>query len=406
MEITVKWSGISNASTQFYGFASDVGNYAASIRSITNNLKIPNKVKYQIKYSINAKCDSLNNVQKKLRAMGSVLNQAQHQYKSTENQIVSSGKATSIVIPQASINMPASLKKLFTNLGLTNSHSIDAIWKKLNRFNPNMLGTLVGVGGVLGKGTASFMNTVKHSTTLSNKIQGSLVNGSKTINGNVLGFSSSGTASGDLIGGSLKTEFTSSLTSINAKVAGEGHLAQGKVEGNIGLFSGSATGTVGQVEGSGKLGISLIKDGKISPTIEAELKASATGAKGSVNAAFGTQKYNVHADASGKILNANAQASGAIGVIRSKGENGQERVEFGAKGSVGAEAYLAQGKVSGGFTLFGIKVNVGAEGKAGGAGIKAGGKVTTGGISGKIDLGLGLGAGLEIGIDWSGFKLF
>lgn len=85
---------------------------------------------------------------------------------------------------------------------------------------------------------------------------------------------------------------------------------------------------------------------------------------------------------------------------------GQTKTELGAKGKVGAEAYLAQGKVSGGFTIFGIKIDAGVTGKAGGAGVSAEGNVTTGGVSGKIGAGLGLGAGVEISIDWSNFSLW
>lgn len=68
--------------------------------------------------------------------------------------------------------------------------------------------------------------------------------------------------------------------------------------------------------------------------------------------------------------------------------------------------YFSQGKVSGGFTIFGIKIDAGVTGKAGGAGVSAEGKVTTGGVSGKIGAGLGLGAGVEISIDWSNFSLW
>ena len=65
---------------------------------------------------------------------------------------------------------------------------------------------------------------------------------------------------------------------------------------------------------------------------------------------------------------------------------------------------MAKGKVSGGFTIFGIEFNASVEGKAGGAGVTAGAGVTTEGVSGKLGAGLGLGAGIEFSIDWSGFK--
>lgn len=77
---------------------------------------------------------------------------------------------------------------------------------------------------------------------------------------------------------------------------------------------------------------------------------------------------------------------------------------MGVKGKVGAEAYVVQGKVSGGITIFGVKIDVGIGGKAGGAGISAEGRFTNGSAKGKIGAGLGVGGELEIGIDWSNFS--
>lgn len=65
---------------------------------------------------------------------------------------------------------------------------------------------------------------------------------------------------------------------------------------------------------------------------------------------------------------------------------------------------MAEGTVSGGFTIMGIKIKASVTGKAGGAGIGAEGRATTGGVSGEIKAGLGIGAGLKIDVDWSDFK--
>ena len=109
-------------------------------------------------------------------------------------------------------------------------------------------------------------------------------------------------------------------------------------------------------------------------------------------------------NAEGTVLGAEAELSGGAGMITYKDETtGKTRTEL---GKAGAEAYLAEGSISGGFTIFGIEVDVGASGKAGGAGVEAGGRVTTGGISGEIGAGLGLGLGLELSIDWSDFSLW
>jgi len=411
MEITVRWSSINNASTQFYGFASDVGKYAASIRTIANNLKISNKVKYEVRRSLVAKCDSLNNVQKKLRSMGSALNQSSNQYRNVENQIISNGKAQSILIQDKNENLlfTKGLLQIFEKIVTLNFFDINLIntlWK-----NVADLGTIGGCG-IFGTGFASVINLIKNNTSFAFDGKGLLQSGSKTFTGNILGHDSSATASWDVLGGSFEKnitytsdydwkEKTGNLEG-EAGFKGEIYAAKGGLEGNIGLFSGSVSGTVGKVETSGKVGFSLFEDGKFSPTLDAEVKAGCTVLEGSANVKYGTDDYNVHADANGKLFTASAEASGSVGVIR----NDKGKIEYGAKGTVGAEAYVAEGKVSGGFNLFGIQVDVELKGKAGGAGVKAEGKATTGGVSGEIGLGLGVGGGVKINIDWSHFKLF
>ena len=80
--------------------------------------------------------------------------------------------------------------------------------------------------------------------------------------------------------------------------------------------------------------------------------------------------------------------------------------EIGVEAKVGAEAYLAKGELSGGVSVFGIDIDVGVSGTAGGVGASAEGSVTTGGVSGSIGGSFGLGAGLELSIDWSDFVLW
>ena len=66
---------------------------------------------------------------------------------------------------------------------------------------------------------------------------------------------------------------------------------------------------------------------------------------------------------------------------------------------------MAEGKVSGGITVFGVKIDLSVSGKAGGAGAKASAKVGTEAVEGELGLGLGLGLGIKGKIDWTGFKL-
>lgn len=245
------------------------------------------------------------------------------------------------------------------------------------------------------------------------KLEGAVFSGNSKKIGSIFGFDSSGSVEGDAIGGSIKTKSKAKWNiknrdaGIEKSIEAEGHIAKGKAKGNIGLLGGEVSGTVGVVGATGKIGATLLKDGKFSPTLDAKLKAEATAVKGDAEAKFGTNEHNAYIKGSGTLLGAEAEASGSVGKIVYKDKTtGVTKTEIGAKGKVGAEAYLAQGEVSGGFTLFGVKINAGVTGKVGGAGVTAEGKVTTGGISGKIGAGLGLGGDIEIGIDWSNFSLW
>ncbi len=175
-------------------------------------------------------------------------------------------------------------------------------------------------------------------------------------------------------------------------------VVDGSVSGNIGDLSGTLEGKVGNIEAEGAIGATLI--GGFAPGLYAEVKGKANVLEGSASIQKGTDQFNGHVKAEGSLLGAEAEATAQIGAI--EGEDGS--VQFGAKVKAGAEAYLAEGEISGGFTLFGIKVDLGLEGKAGGAGAKAGVEISTGCLEGEIGAGLGIGAGLKLKIDFTGFK--
>ena len=175
---------------------------------------------------------------------------------------------------------------------------------------------------------------------------------------------------------------------------------KGKVSANVGNTKVSAEGKVLNADAEGSIGISLFQNKKFAPSVYAGAKAKASVAEGSVSAQHGSDEFNVHTKAEGTVLAAEAEAKVQAGRIVD--EKGNER--WGASATAGAEAYLAKGKVSKGFTLFGVKFDASIEGKAGGAGVKAGGEVSTGGAEGEIGAGLGLGVGLKFKVDWSGFK--
>lgn len=245
------------------------------------------------------------------------------------------------------------------------------------------------------------------------KMEGAVLSGAVTGSGEFLGVNASGTVSGELLGGSVTTKSKATWdlqekdADIEKSITAEGHLAKGSLAGNYGILGGKIEGAVGTVSATGSIGVSLFKDGKLSPALEASLKAKAAVAEGEAEVKLGNDEFNGHVSADGTVLGAEAEISGGVGMITYTDEaTGKTKTEFGARGKAGAEAYVAEGSISGGFTVFGIKIDVGVSGKAGGAGVSAEGRVTTGGVSGEIGAGLGLGLGLKLSIDWSNFSLW
>lgn len=260
-----------------------------------------------------------------------------------------------------------------------------------------------------GSGSGHTIETASAEAGTSDWTSGSVLSGSVSGESGII----SGSVSGDVLGYSMKGKITSewdmkdgNLTPFQVEGKIEGHIAQGELEGSIGILNGKVKGEVGSAGVKGSAGISLYKDGKLQPQISAGVKAEVAAAKGEASVGIGSEDIDVHAKAKGSVLGAKADAKAGIGAITYEDENGGTVTAFGVEASAGAEAYLAQGEVSGGFTLFGVKIDVAAEGKAGGAGAKAGGRVTTGGMEGELGLGLGLGLGLKVKIDWSNFHLF
>lgn len=251
------------------------------------------------------------------------------------------------------------------------------------------------------------------------EIKRALLSGSLGLAGTFFGKEASVDLYGELLGMSTKLEQGAKVTfkekdgkmvfdevKISAEGSVEGHLAKGKLSGSYGATSVSAEGTIGKVGATGGIGICLFKDGKFAPHAFAKAEAKATAAEGSISSQVGSDDMNIHSKASGELLTAKAKAEGAIGQFTYEDEaTGQTKTAVGVKGTVGAEAYVATGKVSKGFTFLGIKVDATLSGHVGGAGGKVGGYIGTGGVKGTIGAGLGLGATLDLSVDWSDFKL-
>ncbi|MDD3253304.1 MAG: hypothetical protein PHV18_12180 [Lachnospiraceae bacterium] len=276
-----------------------------------------------------------------------------------------------------------------------------------------------GAGGGGGRGGAE-----SETGTEEPKKSVAWVEGHVQKDGKIGDIDTHGEASGEIGGASYDTKLTSGikwkqekdengnitrkledLSLIGASIVGEAHLLKGSAKGNIGLLGGEVNATVGKVSAKGEVNASLYQNGKLSPQLKAGVGASAVGAEGDANVTLGTDNTNVHTDAEGKLGVAKAEAEAQLGKITYKTEDGSEVVEgYGVSAKAGAEAYLAEGKVSGGVTILGIKIDAGISGKAGGVGATASGCATTGGVKASVGLGLGLGLGLDISVDWTGFK--
>lgn len=240
--------------------------------------------------------------------------------------------------------------------------------------------------------------------------EGSLFGGEVIGNGSLWGIPCSGQAGYGILGyeadGIAEAKWKPQDGEAKIQYGGEleGYIARGNASGNFGILGGSGEVSAGNAAVSGGIGLTLFDNGKFSPAIGAEVKAEASVLEGKGEVYLGDENNNVHVKGSGTVLGAEASAEAKIGVITTTDPaTGETVTSYGVKGEAGAEAYLAEGKVSGGISIFGIDIDVGVSGKAGGAGVKAGGSVTTNGISGEVGVGLGLGGGVEISVDWSDF---
>lgn len=179
-------------------------------------------------------------------------------------------------------------------------------------------------------------------------------------------------------------------------------ITTGDISGSYGLASGNAYYKVGDVYAKGSVDASIWKDGMLAPSLTAAFEAGGSIVEVGANGQIGDESNNFHGSVTGKAGTARAYASGGFGVIYDDDGN----AEVGVEGKVGAEAYAVKGEASGGFTFLGIKVDVVAEGGLGGASAVAEGKVTTGGVHGKIGLGWGVGGSVSFNVDFSDSSIY
>lgn len=167
----------------------------------------------------------------------------------------------------------------------------------------------------------------------------------------------------------------------------EGYVAKGEVRSQIGLLSSTAQVTALTAGVQGEAKAVLFDKGKFDPKLKVGVNAEATALKGSVEKQFGTDDFNIHSGAEGKVGTAKAEATAFIG-----------KEGVGAKAEAGAAVF--KGEVKSGFSLFGINVDFSVEGEA----LSVGAKAEFGVKEGEIKLGGKLsflaGLGLNLKISW------
>lgn len=181
--------------------------------------------------------------------------------------------------------------------------------------------------------------------------------------------------------------------------------AKGQVDAYLGETKATIAGIVGNAAVSGNVNASLMKNGKLAPSIGIEGKAEASVVKGEFGIKHGSDKNDVHLKLAGEGLAAEASAKANFGKIESEDSDGNRVTKYGWETRVGAEAYLAKGKIEGGFKFCGIKVDLSVGGKLGGAGARLGGSITNSSASGEIGLGFVAGLGINVNVDWSNADL-
>lgn len=204
--------------------------------------------------------------------------------------------------------------------------------------------------------------------------------------------SASATANKDTIEASAQANAKASLASGEAYAGALG-----------GLIKYKAQGTVCGAQAYAQASASLMHNGVPIPSIGLSANAKASVADGNISGTAGLDKYNVHGKAEGYVVGAEASAKAEVGMMQEKGESPeQSKTVYGAKAEASAGAYLAKGKVTGGFDLFGIKIDASVGGSVG-----AGAEVKAKATSDSIELGAGLaallGVNADIKVDWSNF---
>lgn len=246
------------------------------------------------------------------------------------------------------------------------------------------------------------------------KVKGSVLSDELSGEGEFLGINTAGKIGGAILTGEagIKSRMSWKFKDddgnwdfkswgLSTTASASGAVASGEAEGNLGYLHGKVEGKVltGAVKGEAKC--TIFDDGKLNPSLSLGASAEGSVLQGEAEAGFGTDQYGIYAKADGDVLHAEAEAKAGIGYI---GTDKKGNSIYGASAEASAMASVAQGKVKGGITVFGIDIDVGVKGYAVAAGVEAGGSISTNGVKANFSGALGLGAGLDISVDWSDAK--
>ena len=246
------------------------------------------------------------------------------------------------------------------------------------------------------------------------KTEGAVRDGTISGEGSFLGATTAGTLYGGLLfgeaaiknkmswkwkdkDGNWNHDFFGFVTEAKAT----GAVAKGKAEGNWGYLHGSAEGAFLTGAATASATITLWDDGKFRPSAYIGGKAEGSVLQGELEGGFGDDQFGVFAKGEGDVLRAEAEVKAGVGYM-GEDKNGNDIYGAGVKGS--AMASLAQGKVKGGFSLFGIDFDLGVKGYAGAVGVEGSAYISTDGVTASMGGAAVFGGTLEFSVDWSDAK--
>ncbi len=179
-----------------------------------------------------------------------------------------------------------------------------------------------------------------------------------------------------------------------------------KYKSDGGALNASIHVTGVTVKSSADMGVSFSASNLWENKVYLQASASATGLRGVAKGNLGYRKDWIKGDirGEGNIGFANASALGGAGMIRYKDDDGKEHEGYGLSSELKAEAGVFEGSVHGGITIFGVRFGGKLSGRAISAGASGKFTATADHLSFGLGLSLGIGAGFEVSIDWTGLK--